>query len=199
MIRGFVVALIALSLASCGKPNTPDFLQKWASAMQYEIQASDLALSKGQSTAVRKWGKRMSGSYTKGLASLNDLIAAEKLDVKLPEKLDAEHQKLLDALTAATPADFDALYVKQESEFHKQTGELVSNYAKKGDNAALKELAENWANAEQKFADWSSKLELAPPPSADATTPSPPESPAEATPPPAAPSPTPAAPTEPAH
>ena len=60
----------------------------------------------------------------------------------LPTKFDSKHQKLIDDLTAATGADFDKTYAKQQVDGHEEAVKLFDSYAKDGDNASLKQFAQ---------------------------------------------------------
>jgi putative membrane protein len=137
-----VVGLLALSLASCGAPSASDFPQKVAMSDMYEVEAGKIANQKGQSPLVKGFGQMMVEAHSKTTEDLKSIIANEKLKVDLPAKLDSKHQKLIDDLTAASNADFDKTYAKQQVDGHEEAVNLFESYAKDGDNASLKQFAE---------------------------------------------------------
>lgn len=133
--------LATIALASCGAPNTPDFVQKAAMSDMYEVEAGKIASQKGQSDAVKQFGQQMSEAHTKTTEELKGIVQAEKIKVDLPTKLDGKHQRLIDDLNAATGADFDKTYTKQQIKAHGKAAELFEDYADDGDNAAVKAFA----------------------------------------------------------
>jgi putative membrane protein len=137
-----VVGLLALSLASCGAPSASDFAQKVAMSDMYEVQAGKIANQKGQSPQVKGFGQMMVEAHSKTTDDLKSIVANEKLKVDLPTKLDSKHQTLIDNLTAASDADFDKTYAKQQVDGHEDAVKLFESYAKDGDNASLKQFAQ---------------------------------------------------------
>lgn len=133
--------LATIALASCGAPDTPDFVQKAAMSDMYEVEAGKIASQKGQSDAVKQFGQQMSEAHTKTTEELKGIVQAEKIKVDLPTKLDGKHQRLIDDLNAATGADFDKTYTKQQIKAHSKAVELFEDYADDGDNAAVKAFA----------------------------------------------------------
>ena len=104
----------------------------------YEVEAGKIASQKGKSDAVKTFGQMMVDAHSKTTEELKGIVASESIKVDLPAKLDAKHQKLIDDLNAASDADFDKTYAKQQVDGHKDAVSLFDAYAKKGDNAALK-------------------------------------------------------------
>jgi putative membrane protein len=137
-----VVGLLALSLASCGAPSASDFAQKVAMSDMYEVEAGKIANQKGQSPQVKGFGQMMVEAHSKTTEDLKSIIASEKLKVDLPTKWDSKHQKLIDDLTAASETDFDKTYAKQQVDGHEDAVKLFESYAKDGDNASLKQFAQ---------------------------------------------------------
>jgi putative membrane protein len=130
-----------LSLAACGAPSTPDFAKTAATSDMYEVEAGKIASEKGQSAAVKQFGQMMVEAHSTTSEELKAIVAAEKINVQLPTALDAKHQKLIDALNNAKPADFDKTYAEQQEAAHEDAEDLFENYADDGDNAALKRFA----------------------------------------------------------
>ncbi len=131
----------ALALASCGAPSTPDFVQKVAMSDLYEVAAGKIAAEKGQSEAGKQFGQHMVEAHSQTTQELKGIVQAENIKVDLPTELDSTHKQLIDELNAASAADFDKTYRKQQVKVHKQAVDLFESYAKKGDNAAVKQFA----------------------------------------------------------
>jgi putative membrane protein len=133
--------LASLALASCGAPSTPDFAQKVVMSDLYEVTAGKIASEKGQSEEVKQFGQQMVEAHSQTTQKLKGIVQAENIKVDLPIELDSTHKQLIDELNAASAADFDKVYHKQQVRAHKQAVDLFERYAKKGDNAAVKQFA----------------------------------------------------------
>ena len=158
-MRNFLIAAVAtLLLVGCGAPSTTDFVQKAAMSDMYEIEAGKIASQKGQTAPVKGFGEMMVDAHSKTTEELKGIVASEKIKVDLPAKLDAKHQKLIDDLNAASTADFDKTYAKQQVDGHQEAVNLFDAYAKKGDNAALKAFAQKTLPVIQQHLDEAKKL-----------------------------------------
>ena len=153
-----VVVGASLWLASCGAPSTPDFIQKAAMSDMYEVEAGRIAAAKGQSAPVKGFGQMMVDAHTQTTEQLKAIVASENIKVDLPAKLDSSHQKLVDDLNAASGADFDRIYAKQQVDGHTDAEKLFDSYAKRGDNAALKQFAQKTLPVIQQHLDEAKKL-----------------------------------------
>ena len=71
-------------------------------------------------------------------AELKSLVDGGKVHATLPSALDAEHQKMLDALKATQGMQFDHAYDRMQVEAHEQAVALFEAYARDGDNPDLK-------------------------------------------------------------
>jgi putative membrane protein len=140
-----VLATVAtLALVSCGgAPTTPDFVKKAAMSDLYEVEAGKIASEKGQSEAVKEFGRHMVEAHSKTSEELKAIVQAEKLNVELPTKLSKKRRKLIAALNNAKPEDFDRVYAKQQAKAHERAVELFDDYAEEGNNASLKQFAAN--------------------------------------------------------
>jgi putative membrane protein len=158
-MRNFLIAVVAtLSLVGCGAPSTTDFVQKAAMSDMYEIEAGKIATQKGETAPVKGFGEMMVDAHGKTTDELKGIVASEKIQVDLPAKLDTKHQKLIDDLNAASTADFDKTYAKQQVDGHQEAVNLFDAYAKKGDNAALKAFAQKTLPVIQQHLDEAKKL-----------------------------------------
>ena len=131
---------IAATLVACGAPSAPGFIEDAVMRDIYEVRAGKIASAKGQSEAVKQFAQRMVEAHTKSLEQLKRIVQAEKINTKLPAKLDAEHQAFIDRLYESYE-DFDKTYLKQEVLNHKGLNSLLKEYAKSGENKTVKTFA----------------------------------------------------------
>lgn len=118
------------------------FAMTAAASNQFEIDSSQLALNKSKNDDIRRFAQRMVDDHTK----LGDQLKATlkqanmpELGNQLPEKLQAKLNKLKGMKEAA----FDRAYVAEQRKDHVKALLLLETYARRGDNAALKEFASN--------------------------------------------------------
>ena len=114
-----------------------EFVEKAGIAGQFEIDSSKLAVANAKNPEVKSFAERMIKDHT---AAGEELKATVGTKYKMPAKLDATHQKMMDKLTSARAA-IDAPYVKMQIEAHKQAVELFSAFGNDGDDAALNAYA----------------------------------------------------------
>ena len=123
----------------------PAFAGKAAMSDMYEIAASTLAVANAKDPAVKKFAQDMVDAHTKTTAGLKAALAKDNVTVTPPAMLDASHQALIDALKAAKGADFDALYVSQQTDAHTQALAAMQGYAASGASRAVKAFAADTA------------------------------------------------------
>jgi len=91
-----LAVVTTLALASCGgSPSTPDFVKKAAMSDMYEVAAGKIASEKGQSEAVKQFGRHMVEAHGKTSEALKSIVQAEKLHMKLRDTLDKKYQKMI--------------------------------------------------------------------------------------------------------
>lgn len=107
----------------------------------YEIQSSQLALSRASSAAVKSFANHMVQDHTTSTQKV--MAAASEAGMPPPSKpaLDARRRGLLEQLQAASGADFDSLYVQQQKTAHQEALALHQGYASGGDKAPLRTTA----------------------------------------------------------
>ena len=138
-----LAVLATVALASCGAPSEPDFVKKAAKFNLYEVEAGKIASEKGQSEAVKQFGRDIVEAHSKASEELKSIVQAENLKVELPVKPSKRQRKRIDALNEATPENFDKTYAQQQVKAHRRAVELFDRYAEGGDNPALKQFAAN--------------------------------------------------------
>ena len=68
-------------------------------------------------------------------------VLADSSRAKPAEALDSKHQQLLSKLQGVSGDDFDREYIGIQTDAHNEAVKLFSDYADKGDDAALKNFA----------------------------------------------------------
>jgi putative membrane protein len=103
------VALSQIPLAT-GTPSAQDFVNKVAISDMFEIQSSQLALSKEADADTKPFAEKMVQDHQKTSSELNALVEGGKVKATLPTALDSEHQKMLDELKSKSGKEFDSRY-----------------------------------------------------------------------------------------
>jgi putative membrane protein len=127
--------------ATQSAPAAQDFVNKVAISDMFEIQSSQLALSKQPDKDTKPFAQKMVTDHQRTSKELKSLIDGGKVKATLPSALDAEHQKMLDDLKAKNGKDFDSSYDQIQVEAHQDAVALFDAYAKGGDDPQLKRWA----------------------------------------------------------
>lgn len=124
--------------------STQSFVENVAMSDMFEIESGQLASSQAASAKVKSFGQKMVDDHTKATNDLKQLIDDEKVgEVKLPASLDQDHQAKLDKLQDLTGDAFDRAYIPMQVSAHEKAVDLFQNYADTGENADLKQWAQN--------------------------------------------------------
>ena len=122
-------------------PSTGDFLARVTAENRFAIDSGELALKKSQSPAVLAFAKMMVADHSDAVAKLQQILGEAMLSSG-PDALDARHRVVLDDLATRNGADFDKAYLDAEIKAHTRAVALFQSYADGGDNARLKQFAE---------------------------------------------------------
>ncbi len=127
---------VGTAAAVTGPVSTDAFVANAAISDMYEIQAGQIAQTKGQTAAVKAFGKQMVTDHTALSNAMKPLVIAAGKTA--PTGLDERCKGLIDNLNAAAPADFDKVYIAQQDAAHNEALTLMQSYADHGDDAGLK-------------------------------------------------------------
>lgn len=102
------------------------------------------AAAPGAATGATTTTTTAGGTTTTGAAAPGGgaATAQGQVAVTLPQSLDAEHQQMIQRLQQAQGAEFDRLYVQQQTQAHQNAVDLFQNYARAGDVAELRQWAQ---------------------------------------------------------
>jgi putative membrane protein len=116
-----------------------EFTTKGAAANDFEIQSSQLALTKSQNADIKAFAQMMIDDHTKAGEAMKTAAASQ--NTMLPTAQDADAASKLTQLQGASGADFDKLYVKMQTDAHVQAVGLFSGYSQSGPDGQLKDFA----------------------------------------------------------
>ncbi|MFL6799574.1 MAG: DUF4142 domain-containing protein [Xanthobacteraceae bacterium] len=119
-------------------PSGQEFVTKVAVSDMFEIESSQLALSKQPDQSTKTFADRMVTDHQKTSSELKSLVQSGKVKADLPAKLDAEHQKMLDELKAKNGNDFAQSYHRIQVKAHEDAVALFTAYSTSGDIEPLK-------------------------------------------------------------
>ncbi len=122
-------------------PTTVDFVKEAAVSDMFEIQSSQLAQERGN-TSEKPFAATMIKDHQKTSEELKAMVAGGDLKAELPTALDSSHQSKLDKLKSLDGADFSSRYDSDQLSGHKDAVSLFERYAKGGDDPKLKAWAE---------------------------------------------------------
>jgi putative membrane protein len=122
-------------------PSAQDFVDKVAISDLFEIQSSQLALSKQPDKDTKPFAQKMVTDHQKTSKELKSLVDGGRVKATLPSALDSEHEKMLDDLKAKSGKDFDQSYDQIQVKAHEEAVALFTAYAKGGDDPELKKWA----------------------------------------------------------
>jgi putative membrane protein len=150
-----LAAAVPLALAGC-VPNTPPitaasssdatplardaYVGMAAAGDLYEIQSSQLALSRATSPAVRDFAQMMIGDHTNTTGQLTAAAQSVGIGPLAPALLPMQ-ARMMDQLRAAPAGTFDRVYLDQQVQAHQMALALHSNYARNGDTPQLRAVA----------------------------------------------------------
>jgi len=126
------------------KVDTQTFVMTVPNANAFEIESSKLAEEKSASADVKAFAADMIKDHTKVAEDFKAALSQGQTTASIKPAgpaLQPKEQQMLDELKGATGKDFDAKYIKMQTDAHKDAVALFSTYANSGDDPAMKEFA----------------------------------------------------------
>jgi putative membrane protein len=87
------------------------FVKMAASGGMFELQSSQMALSRAQNEQIKSFAQKMIDDHTKANEELTAAAKNDNIDTPAGVEMNAKHKQMLDQLEAAQSAQFDQLYV----------------------------------------------------------------------------------------
>jgi putative membrane protein len=118
MATGFLLAVPCAKAQTTISMTDTNFILAAAQGGLTEVKLGELASTIGKREDVKGFGRMMVKDHTAINADLKTL-AAQK-GITLPNSLDAEHQDILDNMTALTGSGFDDAYINGMIQTHQK-------------------------------------------------------------------------------
>ncbi|MFC4425286.1 DUF4142 domain-containing protein [Deinococcus navajonensis] len=139
----FAPVLLASCAPSMMAPNASSvdglFLQAVTGSNLFEIQSSQVALTKTNTPAVRAYAQMLIDHHTMAQGQVNTLAASRR--VLLPKVLPPELQLKVSTLANLNGASFDAAFLQEQVVAHQMGLSLMQNELTAGKDAAVMALA----------------------------------------------------------
>ena len=126
-----VSSAAAAAEAESGVPAPSVFVKMATQAGMAEIEAAKVALSKSKDPEIRSFAQRMVNDHGSANLELASLAKAKGIDT--PQRLDAEHQAVVDSLRSKAGADFDAAYSQHMNMDHDKAIALFEGASRSED------------------------------------------------------------------
>lgn len=94
------------------------FIKKAANGGMTEVELGKIAAKNGKRDDVKNFGERMVKDHGKANDDLKSV--ASKMNIEIPDKVNAKHQAMIDKFSKMSGESFDAAYVKDMIEDHKK-------------------------------------------------------------------------------
>ncbi len=151
----FVSAMLPVAACSSSAPPAPapvapppppplaavdqTFVNAAAASDAFEIQAGQLALTKGHSARVKKYANMMVSAHTQTTQQLTQIAQTHAMtpDPTLPP----DEQKMLDTLNKVRPASFDRDYMRDNVISHRSAIKVYQDEIANGQDPDLKQFA----------------------------------------------------------
>jgi putative membrane protein len=139
----FVCLIVALlTTTAAASKSTGHFIQDATIGNQFEISSSRIALQNSRNDDVKQFAQQMVDDHTQIGNNLKSVISNSNVALTEPtNSLDAKHRALLTKLRKASGTDFDQKYMNAQLDAHEDAVALFKDYAKDGDNDALRSFA----------------------------------------------------------
>ena len=123
------------------QPNQQDrlFVQEAAIGGMAEVEFGRMAEQKGQSDAVKDFGRRMVQDHARANDRLSAL--AKAANIPLPGDFDPDHLTMRAELEKLSDAQFDWAYIQGQVQDHQKTVQLLEWEIGSGQDAELKQFA----------------------------------------------------------
>lgn len=129
------------SAATLGANTAGGFVTALAVSDMYELQAAEIAMAKSETAGIDELAGMIKTDHTASTEKLKTIAPTEASGTTLPTALDERRQGLIDNLNAATPADFDRVYLTQQVAAHNEALTLLNGFRDHTETPQLAALA----------------------------------------------------------
>jgi len=117
------------------------YKQMAASSDLFEIQSSQLALSRSQNPAIRQFAQMMINDHTRMTQQMMAAAQAAGMPMMAPMMMPMHAQMYARLEAAGTGRSFDNAYAREQVMAHEMALAMHQNYARRGDTPALRAVA----------------------------------------------------------
>jgi len=146
-------AVTGVGTAAVGAVSAGAFVRDAAISDMYEIEASKMALQRSKDAQVKMAAQKLIDDHTKSSDELKTIISGGGVDATVPTALDERRMGMIDNLRGASDADFDKVWLDQQTMAHREGVLLFNGYATAGSNDQLKAFASKTAPTLQSHLD----------------------------------------------
>jgi putative membrane protein len=132
------------------------YVEMAAASDLFEIQSGRMAAERGQSAAVRSFGSMLVNHHQQTTAQLSAAAMASGT-MPTPDLMPMQAQMMAE-LRAASGANFDRVFVRQQVQAHEMALALHTNYASNGDTPALRAVAASAAPVVRQHLDQARRM-----------------------------------------
>lgn len=130
-----------MAAGSMAMPTTASAYMEMAhSSDMFEIESSQLALQMSRDPAVRSFAQMMVNDHTRMMNEMMAMAPATGMNMSSMPMM-GRHMEMMQRLRAASAADFDMMYKREQMMAHEEALMMHRTYAARGDNPALKAMA----------------------------------------------------------
>lgn len=135
-------ALAQRAKESAAGISTHSFMRGTTAANRFEVQSSQLALTRSFSPRVRQFAHLMIRDHQQADRQLS--ATARTAGLRSPDGLDARHMRLLGTLRKARGQEFERAYIDFQVDAHLRLVALHRNYLRNGRHLQVRQVAERW-------------------------------------------------------
>jgi putative membrane protein len=136
----FLPALASAQEATKLPATDTDFVNQATAAGMAEVDLGKLGAEKATDQSVKQFAQRMVDDHSKANEQLIKILADKKVEV--PKELPAEATSTKDQLSSLSGADFDREFMTHMVADHENAVALFDKESKEGEDAQLKQFAE---------------------------------------------------------
>ena len=129
------------SAAVLGANTVGGFVGSLAVSDMYELEAAKIAAAKSTNADIKALAAMITKDHTASSAKLKALAPTAAPTVAIPTALDERRQGLIDNLNAATPADFNKVFLTQQAAAHDEALTLLNGFSDNTEAPTLAALA----------------------------------------------------------
>ena len=158
-VQDLAAAATGVASAATAGATLAGYVPNAAMGDMFEIESSTMALGRSQNAEIKKAAQMIINDHKKSSAEMKTILTNVQGAPALPTELDERRKGMLDNLRGASPADFDDVYLDQQTAAHHEAELLHRNYGANGDNPQLKAFAAKTADIVKGHTEMVTKLD----------------------------------------